>query len=93
MEDLIPNDGCVITVTKTGFIKRTSVEEFRLQNRGGKGVIGSGLKDEDPIDILHTCNAHDTLMFVMNNGRIYVEKPMKFPRHREPQKVEILSIY
>ena len=36
MEDLIPNDGCVITVTKTGFIKRTSVEEFRVQNRGGK---------------------------------------------------------
>ena len=39
MEDLIPNDGCVVTVTETGFIKRTSVEEFRLQNRGGKGVI------------------------------------------------------
>ena len=68
MEDLIPNDGCVITVTKSGFIKRTSVEEFKVQNRGGKGVIGSGLKDEDPIDILHTCNAHDTLMFIMNNG-------------------------
>ena len=42
MEDLIPNDGCVITVTKSGFIKRTSVDEYRSQNRGGKGVIGSG---------------------------------------------------
>ena len=47
MEDLIPNDGCVITITKSGFIKRTGVEEFRSQNRGGKGVIGSGQKEED----------------------------------------------
>ena len=86
MEDLIPNDGCVITVTKTGFIKRTSVEEFRLQNRGGKGVIGSGLKDEDPIDILHTCNAHDTLMFIMNNGRVYVEKTYEIPEASRTSK-------
>ena len=69
MEDLIPNDGCVITVTKTGFIKRTSVEEFRVQNRGGKGRYWKWTqRDEDPINILHTCNAHDTLMFIMNNG-------------------------
>jgi DNA gyrase subunit A len=61
MEDLIPNDGCVITITKSGFIKRTGVEEFRSQNRGGKGVIGSGQKEEDPVTILQTCNAHDTL--------------------------------
>jgi len=86
MEDLIPNDGCVITVTKTGFIKRTSVEEFKVQNRGGKGVIGSGLKDEDPIDILHTCNAHDTLMFIMNNGRVYVEKTYEIPEASRTSK-------
>ena len=79
MEDLIPNDGCVVTVTETGFIKRTSVEEFRLQNRGGKGVIGSGQKDEDPISVLQTCNAHDTLMFIMTNGRVYVEKAYEIP--------------
>ena len=86
MEDLIPNDGCVITVTKTGFIKRTSVEEFKVQNRGGKGVIGSGLKDEDPIDILHTCNAHDTIMFIMNNGRVYVEKTYEIPEASRTSK-------
>ena len=79
MEDLIPNDGCVITITKTGFIKRTAVDEFRLQNRGGKGVIGSGQKNEDPVQILQTCNAHDTLMFFMNNGRVYVEKAYEIP--------------
>ena len=86
MEDLIPNDGCVITVTKTGFIKRTSVEEFKLQNRGGKGVIGSGLRDEDPIDVLQTCNAHDTLMFIMNNGRVYVEKAYEIPEASRTSK-------
>ena len=79
MEDLIPNDGCVVTITKMGFIKRMSVEEFRVQNRGGKGVIGSGQKDEDPVDILTTCNAHDTLMFFMKNGRVYVSKAYEIP--------------
>ena len=79
MEDLIPNDGCVITITKSGFIKRTGVEEFRSQNRGGKGVIGSGQKEEDPVNILQTCNAHDTLMFFMENGRVYVEKAYEIP--------------
>ena len=59
MEDLIPNDGCVVTITDTGFIKRTQIEEYRLQNRGGKGVIGTGQKNEDPVKILKTCNAHD----------------------------------
>ena len=73
MEDLIPNDGCVVTITDTGFIKRTQIEEYRLQNRGGKGVIGTGQKNEDPVAILKTCNAHDTLMFFMNNGRVYGE--------------------
>ncbi|SVA81722.1 uncharacterized protein METZ01_LOCUS134576, partial [marine metagenome] len=68
MEDLIPNDGCVITITKNGFIKRTSVEEYRSQHRGGKGVIGTGQREEDPIDQLFTANAHDTMMFFMNNG-------------------------
>ena len=71
---LIPNDGCVITITKSGFIKRTGVEEFRSQNRGGKGVIGSGQKEEDPVTILQTCNAHDTLMFFMKNGSVLCRK-------------------
>ena len=79
MEDLIPNDGCVVTITDTGFIKRTQIDEYRSQNRGGKGVIGTGQKNEDPVNILKTCNAHDTLMFFMNNGRVYVEKAYEIP--------------
>ena len=86
MEDLIPNDGCVITITKSGFIKRTGVEEYRSQNRGGKGVIGSGQKEEDPVTILQTCNAHDKLMFFMKNGRVYVEKAYEIPEGSRTSK-------
>jgi DNA gyrase subunit A len=86
MEDLIPNDGCVVTITDTGFIKRTQIEEYRVQNRGGKGVIGTGQKKEDPVNILKTCNAHDTLMFFMNNGRVYVEKAYEIPEGSRTSK-------
>ncbi|MGE4551162.1 MAG: DNA gyrase C-terminal beta-propeller domain-containing protein, partial [Opitutales bacterium] len=86
MEDLIPNEGCVITITKKGFIKRTSVEEYRSQHRGGKGVIGSGQREEDPIDQLFTANAHDTMMFFMHNGRVYVEKVYEVPEGKRDAK-------
>ena len=86
MEDLIPNDGCVVTITKSGFIKRTTVDEFKIQNRGGKGVIGSGQKDEDPVTLLKTCNAHDTLMFFMHNGRVYVQKAYEIPEGSRTSK-------
>jgi DNA gyrase subunit A len=86
MEDLIPNDGCVVTITKSGFIKRTTVDEFKIQNRGGKGVIGSGQKEEDPVALLKTCNAHDTLMFFMQNGRVYVQKAYEIPEGSRTSK-------
>jgi DNA gyrase subunit A len=86
MEDLIPNDGCVVTITKSGFIKRTTVDEFKVQNRGGKGVIGSGQKNEDPVSLLKTCNAHDMLMFFMQNGRVYVQKAYEIPEGSRTSK-------
>ena len=86
MEDLIPNDGCVVTITKSGFIKRTTVDEFKVQNRGGKGVIGSGQKNDDPVSLLKTCNAHDTLMFFMQNGRVYVQKAYEIPEGSRTSK-------
>ena len=51
MEDLLPNEGCMITVTHKGFIKRTSLDEYRSQKRGGKGVIGSGQYEDDFVSI------------------------------------------
>ena len=74
MEDVIANEGCVISVSHKGFIKRTSVSEYRSQKRGGKGVKGSGSYEEDFIEHVFTASTHDNIMFFMNNGRVYVEK-------------------
>ena len=80
MEDVIANEGCVVTVSHAGFIKRTPVAQYRLQKRGGKGTKGAELskaaseEDSDFIEHLFTANTHDHIMFFMNNGRVYVEK-------------------
>src|SRR5262252_9556040 len=81
MEDLIANEGCIISITHGGFIKRTAVSAFRAQRRGGKGVIGmttrEGATEEeegDFIEHLFTATTHDYLMFFTQSGRAYVEK-------------------
>ncbi|MCH2036053.1 MAG: DNA gyrase subunit A, partial [Puniceicoccaceae bacterium] len=79
MEDLIPNEGCMITVTHNGFIKRTSLDEYRSQKRGGKGVIGSGQYEDDFVEHLFTASTHDYIMCFMNTGRVYVEKVYHIP--------------
>ena len=79
MEDIIANEGCIISVSHNGFIKRTSVSAYRSQKRGGKGVIGSGQYDEDFIEHIFTASTHDYIMFIMNNGRVYVEKVYEIP--------------
>lgn len=79
IEDVIANECCVLTVTNKGFIKRTSVSSYRSQRRGGKGVIGAGQHDEDSIGHLFTANTHDNIMFVMDSGRVYVEKVYEIP--------------
>ncbi len=79
MEDVIANEGCIITVSHNGFIKRTSVSSYRSQRRGGKGVIGTGQHDEDFVEHLFTASTHDYIMFFMNNGRVYVEKVYEIP--------------
>ena len=79
MEDIIANEGCMITVTHKGFMKRTSLDEYRSQKRGGKGVIGSGQYEDDFVEHLFTASTHDYVMFFMNNGRVYVEKVYHIP--------------
>src|SRR5881398_3386052 len=81
MEDLIANEGCIISITHGGFIKRTAVSAFRAQRRGGKGVIGmstrEGATEEEEGDFvqhLFTATTHDYLMFFTESGRAYVEK-------------------
>ena len=86
MEDLIANEGCIISITHGGFIKRTAVSAFRAQRRGGKGVVGmttrEGAREEDEgdfIEHLFTATTHDYLMFFTTSGRAYVEKVYEIP--------------
>jgi DNA gyrase subunit A len=86
MEDIIPNEGCMITVTHNGFIKRTSLDEYRSQKRGGKGVIGSGQYEDDFVEHLFTASTHDYIMCFMNTGRVYVEKVYHIPEGSRTSK-------
>jgi DNA gyrase subunit A len=86
MEDLIANEGCIISITHGGFIKRTAVSAFRAQRRGGKGVIGMSTREGateqeegDFIQHLFTATTHDYLMFFTQSGRAYVEKVYEIP--------------
>jgi DNA gyrase subunit A len=86
MEDLIANEGCIISITHGGFIKRTAVSAFRAQRRGGKGVIGMQTREGateqeegDFVEHLFTATTHDYLMFFTAAGRAYVEKVYEIP--------------
>jgi DNA gyrase subunit A len=91
MEDLIANEGCIITVTHKGFIKRTGVSAYRSQKRGGKGVIGTGQHDEDYVEHLFTASTHDYILFFMNNGRVYVEKVYDIPEGTRVSKGRMIA--
>ena len=79
LEDVIANVGCMITVTHNGFIKRTDISSYRSQKRGGKGVIGAGQYDDDFIEHSFTASTHDSILFVMQNGRLYIKKVYEIP--------------
>ena len=72
-ESTIPNEPSVVVLTERGFIKRMNLDEYRSQNRGGKGVQTSA-RDDDYSKVLVHCNAHDQLMFFTNTGRVYILK-------------------
>jgi len=70
-EQLIPNEATVIVITKTGYVKRQSPSSFKLQARGGKGVIGITTKEEDTIEHLLSSYTHDNILFFTNKGKVY----------------------
>src|SRR4029077_1169862 len=86
MEDIIANEGCIVTVSHLGFIKRTAVSAYRSQKRGGKGVIGTGQHEEDFVEHLFTASTHDSMMFFTTNGRVYVEKVYEIPEGTRTSK-------
>ena len=79
MEDLIPNENTIVAMTKLGYIKRMSVDNFKNQNRGGKGIKGMQTIDEDYIEDLLLTKTHNYIMFFTNKGRVYRLKAYAIP--------------
>ncbi len=79
MEDLIPNERTIVAMTKLGYIKRMSVDNFKSQNRGGKGIKGMQIIDEDYIEELILTHNHNYIMFFTNKGRAYRLKAYAIP--------------
>ncbi len=80
IEDLIPDEEMVITVTHSGYIKRLPADTYRAQGRGGRGIAGMGTKDEDWVEHLFLASTHDYLMFFTRNGRCYWLKVHEIPQ-------------
>lgn len=85
-EDLIEEEEIVITLTHNGYIKRLPSSEFKSQRRGGRGVQGMGVHDDDFIETLVSCSTHDTLLFFTNNGKVYRSKGYEIPEYGRTAK-------
>ena len=93
IEDLIPEEECIIARTHFGYFKRQSVAEYRAQGRGGRGVMGITRKDEDFVEDLYACNSHDHLLFMTSFGRVYTVKSYTIPEgSRQSRGTNIVNI-
>jgi len=79
IEDLIPEETCVYTMTTMGYIKRQPVDTYKAQNRGGKGIKGMTRREEDVASTMFTCSSHDYIMFFTTKGRAYRLKGYEIP--------------
>ncbi|HYN75748.1 MAG TPA: DNA gyrase subunit A [Candidatus Limnocylindria bacterium] len=79
MEDLIAEEDVVVTITRGGYVKRTKVDLYRSQKRGGKGVRGAALKTDDVVDHFFVTTTHDWILFFTNKGRVYRAKAYELP--------------
>ena len=93
MEDVIPNEGAVITVSHLGFIKRTPVAAYRSQKRGGKGVIGAETYDEDFVERLFTASTHDYILFLTSTGQCHAKKVYDIPEGTRTAKGKSVSSF
>jgi DNA gyrase subunit A len=91
MEDVVPNEGCVITVSHLGFIKRTPVSDYRSQKRGGKGVIGAETYEEDFVADLFTASTHDYILFCTSTGQCHAKKVYDVPEGTRASKGKSVS--
>lgn len=80
MEDLVPNEDAVVAMTRDGYIKRVSPDTFKVQGRGGKGVIGLTTKEEDMVDFIFTTLTHNDILFFTTKGRVFQLKAYEIPQ-------------
>jgi DNA gyrase subunit A len=88
-EDLIPNDEAIITLSQDGYIKRMNPDVYRVQKRGGKGVIGATTKEGDSIEQVTSVMAHDNLMFFTNSGKVFQTKAYEIPESSRTAKGQV----
>jgi DNA gyrase subunit A len=93
MEDVIPNEGAVITVSHLGFIKRTPVAAYRAQKRGGKGVIGAETYEDDFVETLFTASTHDYVLFFTSTGQCLAKKIYDIPEGTRTAKGKSVSSF
>ncbi len=79
IEDLIPKEDCVVTLTNNGYIKRMPVTEYKTQRRGGRGITGMKQREEDFVDTMFICGTHDNILFISNKGIMYKLKCYEVP--------------
>lgn len=84
--DLVPQQECLVTITKAGYIKRLPIGTYRSQRRGGKGIMGMGTKQEDEISEIKTANTHDNLYFFTDKGKVYFLKVWDLPEGTRQSK-------
>lgn len=89
-EDLVPKEETLITVTKTGYIKRVPRTTYRTQRRGGKGVTGMTTKEEDEIEHIVSSTTHDTILFFTNTGKVYSTRAWEIPETSRQSKGQAL---
>ena len=79
IEDLIRDEKVLVSITQRGYIKRTPISEYRVQGRGGKGLIGMTTRDEDSLETLFVAGSKNTVLFFTNEGKVYSEKAYRIP--------------
>ena len=93
IEDLIPEEECVITKTENGYIKRVSASEYSVENRGGKGIKGMNTREDDLVQNMFVCSSHDSIMMFTNLGRVYRIKAYEIPEgSRQSKGLSVVNI-
>lgn len=85
-EDLIPVEDCILTLTERGYIKRQTVDTYKAQNRGGKGIMGMSRREEDVAKNMFTCSTHDAILIFTNMGRVFKLKGYQIPEASRTSK-------